>query len=202
MEYTLKEQEVLELMKRTDFKNLSKNDVLSFATKLSELRPEVAKEILNHFPDYVDLIKSQITEYRLMLDEIIRSDDESLNQYYNIANKQMDSSEEKTRKLLEIIELCRKDCSKILDSQDLSIDEALKIIDREMEFIKLAQEVTKESNVHEQHIEDKVNKKDTEKRMYNWKLVGTVGVAVVAVVGVSAGILGGNFNLKLPNKNS
>lgn len=58
MEYTLKEQEVLELMKRTDFKNLSKNDVLSFASKLSELRPEVAKEILNHFPDYVDLIKS------------------------------------------------------------------------------------------------------------------------------------------------
>lgn len=202
MEYTLKEQEVLELMKRTDFKNLSKNDVLSFASKLSELRPEVAKEILNHFPDYVDLIKSQITEYRLMLDEIIRSDDESLNQYYNIANKQMDSSEEKTRKLLEIIELCRKDCSKILDSQDLSIDEALKIIDREMEFIKLAQEVTKDSNVHEQHIEDKVNKKDTEKRMYNWKLVGTIGVTVVAVVGVSAGILGGNFNLKLPNKNS
>ncbi len=34
MEYTDKEQQVLSLMQRMDFKNLSKNDVISFASKL------------------------------------------------------------------------------------------------------------------------------------------------------------------------
>jgi hypothetical protein len=34
MEYTPIEKEVLSQMQRTDFKNLSKNDVISFASKL------------------------------------------------------------------------------------------------------------------------------------------------------------------------
>ena len=44
MEYTPIEKNVLSMMQRTDFKNLSKNDVISFASKLGGLRPEVAKE--------------------------------------------------------------------------------------------------------------------------------------------------------------
>jgi len=36
MEYTYKEKQVLDLIKRTDFKNLSKNDFLSYASKLNE----------------------------------------------------------------------------------------------------------------------------------------------------------------------
>ena len=38
MEYTADEKQALDMMRRTDFKNLSKNDVLSIASKLSELR--------------------------------------------------------------------------------------------------------------------------------------------------------------------
>lgn len=40
MEYTSSEKQILSLMERTDFRNLSKNDVLSYASKLNELRPE------------------------------------------------------------------------------------------------------------------------------------------------------------------
>ena len=46
MEYTSNEKQILSLMERTDFKNISKSDVISFASKLGELRPEVAKEVL------------------------------------------------------------------------------------------------------------------------------------------------------------
>jgi hypothetical protein len=41
MKYTLIEQQTLDIMKRTDFKNLSKNDVVSIVSKHSELRPDV-----------------------------------------------------------------------------------------------------------------------------------------------------------------
>ena len=40
MGYTPVEQNVLAMMQRTDFKNLSKNEVVSYVSKLAELRPE------------------------------------------------------------------------------------------------------------------------------------------------------------------
>ena len=92
MEYTPMEKDVLSLMQRTDFKNLSKNDIISFTSKLGELRPEVAKELLAHYPEFVDLMKSTLTEYKSMLDAIIESDDESLKGYYSIAEKEMNSA--------------------------------------------------------------------------------------------------------------
>lgn len=82
MEYTQRERDVLAMMKRTDFKNLSKDDVISFASKIGELRPEVAKEVLAQFPEFVGLMKSALTEYKGMLDTIISSDDESIKEYY------------------------------------------------------------------------------------------------------------------------
>ena len=51
MEYTNNEKHVLSLMDRTDFKNLSKIDILSYASKLNELRPEVAQQVLAQFPE-------------------------------------------------------------------------------------------------------------------------------------------------------
>ena len=52
------EKDVLAMMQRTDFKNISKGDVISFASKIGELRPEVAKEVLAQFPEFVGLMKS------------------------------------------------------------------------------------------------------------------------------------------------
>lgn len=58
MEYTPMEKSVLFLMQRADFKNISKSDVISFASKLGELRPEVAKEVLAQFPEFEEVGES------------------------------------------------------------------------------------------------------------------------------------------------
>ena len=39
MGYTQLEKDILAMMQRTDFKNISKGDVISFASKIGELRP-------------------------------------------------------------------------------------------------------------------------------------------------------------------
>lgn len=49
MIYTPAEKNILSLMKRTDFKNISKNDILSFASELGKLNPDVAREIIAQF---------------------------------------------------------------------------------------------------------------------------------------------------------
>ena len=67
-------------------------------------------------------------------------------------------------------------------------------------LVKIANEKDTEIREQEKEIEDKANKKDTEKREFNWKLVGGISFAVVAVAGISAGVLGGKFGFKFPKK--
>ena len=67
-------------------------------------------------------------------------------------------------------------------------------------LVKIANEKDTEIIEQEKEIEDKANKKDTEKREFNWKPVGGISFAVVAVAGISAGVLGGKFGFKLPKK--
>ena len=67
-------------------------------------------------------------------------------------------------------------------------------------LVKIANEKDTEIREQEKEIEDKANKKDTEKREFNWKPVGGISFAVVAVAGISAGVLGGKFGFKLPKK--
>ena len=94
MEYTPIEKDVLAMMQRTDFKNMniSKGDVISFASKIGKLRHEVAKEVLAQFPEFVGLMKSSLTEYKGMLDTIVSSDDASIKEYYVRCSKQRNGS--------------------------------------------------------------------------------------------------------------
>lgn len=122
MEYTPMEKDVLAMMQRTDFKNLSKGDVISFASKIGELRPEVAKEVLAQFPEFVGLMKSALTEYKGMLDTIVSSDDASIKEYYGVANKEMDQAADSRKQFYDFVKQVQSDCSKLLDNPNLLPD--------------------------------------------------------------------------------
>ena len=119
MEYTPMEKDVLDMMQRTDFKNISKGDVISFASKIGELRPEVAKEVLAQFPEFVGLMKSSLTEYKEMLDTIVSSDDASIKEYYGVANKEMDQAADSRKQFYAFVKQVQADCSKLLDNPNL-----------------------------------------------------------------------------------
>ena len=44
------------------------------------------------------------------------------------------------------------------------------------------------------------DKKDSEKRMFNWKVIGTASTLVLAAIGIGTAMLGGKFDVKLPIK--
>lgn len=201
MEYTPTEKDVLAMMQRTDFKNISKGDVISFASKLAELRPEVAKEVLAQFPEFVGLMKSTLTEYRGMLDTIVSSDDASIKEYYGVVNKEMDQAADSRKQFYDFVKQVQADYSKLLDNPNLSPEMMIEILNREAELVKMANEKDTEIRQQEKEIENNANKKDSEKRGFNWKLVEGISFALITVVGVSAGVLGGKFDLKLPPKN-
>lgn len=200
MKYTNKEQQVLSLMQRTDFRNISKNDVISFASKIGELRPEVAKEILSQFPEFVGLMKSALIEYKGMLDTIVESDNESIKEYYSIANKEINSATESRKQFYDFAKQVQADYSKCLDNPNLSPEMRMEILNREAELVKIANEKDSEIREHEKEIEEKVCKKDSEKRELNWKLVGCISFALVTVAGISVSVLGSDFNFRLPKQ--
>ena len=200
MEYLPMEQEVLDLMQRTDFKNISKGEIISFASKLGELRPEVAKEVLAQYPVFIELMKAALTEYKGMLDSVISSDDATIKEYYNIAGKEMDQAGESRREFYDMVKLIQADYSKLLDNPNLPPETIMEILNRETELLKMASEKDTEIREQEKEIEDKANKKDTEKRAFNWKIVEVASFTLVAGIGVAASILGGKFDFKLPKK--
>ena len=118
MEYTSNEKQILSLMERTDFWNLSKNDVLSYASKLNELRPEVAQQVIAQFPELAKLIQSTMVEYKDILEKIVASDDESTNQVYGIINKEVDSASDSRKEFIEYADKVRADLSKCLDKSE------------------------------------------------------------------------------------
>ena len=81
MEYTNNEKHVLSLMDRTDFKNLSKIDILSYASKLNELRPEVAQQVLAQFPELAKLIQATMVGIKAFLKKLLQVMMKALNRF-------------------------------------------------------------------------------------------------------------------------
>lgn len=197
MKYNQIEQEVLSLMDRTDFKNISKNEIISIVSKLGELPPDVAKDIIANFPDLVDLMKTAITEYKGMIDSIISSDDASIKEYYGITNKELDNARESRKLFYEYAKLLQLNCTQMLENPNLTYDQAKEILDKQIEILKIIGEKDTEIRQFEKEVEESAYQKDSEKRAFNWKLAGGVSLAVITVVGGGVALLsGGKFDIK------
>lgn len=200
MEYTDVEKQVLTLMDKTNFKNLSKTDVMSFASKLNELRPEVAQQVLEQFPELAKLIKSSMVEYKEVLEEIIASDNESTKQVYDILNKELEALLESRKEYIEFADKVRSDLSKCLDNPNLTPEQQKEILDREMEIFNIVDK--KDTEIREKEMETvrMADKKDTEKKEFNWKVISAASFVVLTAVGIGTAALGGKFDIKLPKK--
>lgn len=174
--------------------------VLSIASKLSELRPDVAKEVIAQFPEFVKLIQSSMSEYKDILGNIISSDDESIKQVYAIADKELNISADSRKQFYDFAEKVHADLSKCLDNPQLSAEEREAILEKEMEILRTVSEKDTEIRSQETETVHMVDKKDSEKRQFNWGIVKVASSVLVAGLVIGVSVLGGNVNIKLPKK--
>lgn len=200
MIYTPAEKNILSLMKRTDFKNISKNDILSFASELGKLNPDVAREIIAQFPAYSAMINQIISECKNELDKILDSDDKSAERFYDTTDKELADLIESRNQRFEMIRNIQEYCNKILESPDISPAQTVEILDKQFEAIKAYDDFCSEIRKREKEIEEAVNKKDSEKRRFHAMLakVVTVTAGIAILAGLNA--LGGNSSVSLPGK--
>ena len=200
MEYNALEKQTLDILGRTDFKAIKKDETVSITSMLSNMRPEVAKEAIKQFPELANLLKSSLSECKEMLSKIVESDDDSVQHVYGSADKAMDDATLGRTEFMAFAEKVRDDYSKCLDNENLTLEEKSEILKGEMEILKMMDSKEKEVRAQQERILSTVDNKDSEKRQFNWKLVGGISFALMTVAGISAGILGGKFDLKFPKK--
>ena len=200
MEYNALEKQTLDILGRTDFKAIKKDETVSITSMLSNMRPEVAKEAIKQFPELANLLKSSLSECKEMLSKIVESDDDSVQHVYGSADKAMDDATLGRTEFMAFAEKVRDDYSKCLDNENLTLEEKSEILKGEMEILKMMDSKEKEVRAQQERILSTVDNKDSEKRQFNWKLVGAASMALVTVIGVGAAGLGGKVDLKLPKK--
>lgn len=119
--YTLSEKKVLKKLKIPDFRHMTKDSVVKFATMLPYMDPDVAKAAIEQFPAYADMSGQMISHYKEILNDIVKSNDNSMNGFFNTCNSIIASLQEE------------------LQRDDLSSDERNRIEDN---MIKVAQMIS------------------------------------------------------------
>lgn len=96
---SLTEAQVLKKLDIVDFRHLTKEKVMSMATMLDKMDPEVAKEALEQFPEFASTMRQTLSEYKQSLDEGMKQNTEGVKSYYDtcdaiIASCQMELENE------------------------------------------------------------------------------------------------------------
>lgn len=97
MNKLLTEQKVLKKLGIEDFRHLTKAKVITLASMIDKMDPEVAKKALEQFPEFAKTISEMLKEYKQILDKALDSNSESMKSYYDICNSIIESLKEELK---------------------------------------------------------------------------------------------------------
>ncbi|MDD3881773.1 MAG: hypothetical protein PHI27_05935 [Eubacteriales bacterium] len=162
MQRSLSEKQVLQQLDIVDFRHITKDKVMDFASMLQNMEPDVAKKAIEQFPEFARLALEALQDYRSVLEKSLDANSESSQRCFSIYD--------------EVI-AALKSC---LAQENLSFEEKKYYIEQMKEVARMA------------------DKKDTENKHFNWRVIGAGAAAVIAVLGIGASLLGGNTKINLP----
>lgn len=119
MNRTLTEANVLKKLDIEDFRHLTKDKVITMASMLDRMDPEVAKKALEQFPEFAKTTKEMLIEYKDTLDNGLQNNKDSVQAYYDACQSIIDSLQ------------------KQLENNDLSFEQRKEIIDQMLEITKM-----------------------------------------------------------------
>lgn len=120
MSKILTEAQVLEKLNIPDFRHLSKDNIMSFASMIQNMDPEVAKKALEQFPDFTKTVLDALKDFKGVIDKSFDDDKESANQCYALYDRVQTALE------------------KCLDNETLSFEERKYYIEQMKEVAQLA----------------------------------------------------------------
>lgn len=159
MKYTMSEKKVLKKLGIPDFKHMTKDKVVKFASMLPYMDPEVAKVALEQFPVFKDLASDLVVQYKMVIDKALDENRISQQSFYDACNS--------------IISSLQKE----LEKDELSADERDRIENKMIDVAKMIGE------------KDSENKGMLLKILLGFGAVcATIGVAAAATIGANSQI--------------
>lgn len=86
MSRTLSEQQVLNWLDIPDFRHMSKDKIVKFASMLPRMNPEVAKAALAQIPEYVKLASEIVSTYKEVIDKMFAANATDTKAFYDACN--------------------------------------------------------------------------------------------------------------------
>lgn len=113
------EMQVLKKLDIPDFRHLTKDKVIAFASMIPRMDPEVAKKALEQFPNFASTSLDIMKEYRGVIETVLSDDRDGTQKCYDMYDRVMDSLEQ----ILQEEELSFDEKTYILDQMKLVADE-------------------------------------------------------------------------------
>ena len=127
MSKPLTEQKVLKKLGIEDFRHLTKDKVITMASMLDKMSPEVAKKAIEQFPNFFNTMKEILHDYKESLDKAQETNADSVKSFYDSCDM--------------IISSLQKE----LEKNDLNFEEKKFIIDKMMEVNRMKGEKDSEN---------------------------------------------------------
>ena len=93
MSHTLNEKKVLKKLGIEDFRHMTKDKIVEFASMLPQMDPEVAKKALEQFPEFKDMAIEVVKNLRENITQAVESENRGQDVFYDACNKVIDSLE-------------------------------------------------------------------------------------------------------------
>lgn len=91
MARTLTEKRVLKKLDIPDFRHMTKEKIIEFASMLPNMDPEVAKKALEQFPEFKNLAIEVVKQLQTSVEAGIRSNDSSQKAFYDACNETIET---------------------------------------------------------------------------------------------------------------
>lgn len=126
MNRTLAEKQVLKKLNIPDFRHLSKDNVVAFASMLDRMDPEVAKKALEQFPDFASTARDIWKEYKSIAVQVLQDGRDDTKEVMDGYNRSIDALE------------------KILNEDDLTFEQKQIVIDKMVDITSQKRTLAKE----------------------------------------------------------
>lgn len=79
----LNEKQVLKKLDIPDFRHMTKEKIIRFASLMPKMEAEVAKKALEQFPEFTSLSSDAISSLKEMVEKVCKSNDDSTKRFYD-----------------------------------------------------------------------------------------------------------------------
>ena len=97
MARTWTEKKVLKKLGISDFRHMTKEKVIEFASMLHHMDPEVAKAAIAQFPEYVKMASEMVSTYKAIVEKMLSADAENMKAFCAACNSIIASIQEQLR---------------------------------------------------------------------------------------------------------